>query len=193
MCGFSLVKGNFEKGKFVAICPSKTLLAPSLRGKSIVEWFGVLGVIFTRLRYPFRHLYCAYLGSTIPIYLVMAKNYPIFWPHPDTTIPNYAREVMTQCAEEVLIGDVFDWDPETWLVSYDGSHDRDALKVNQPTGKYSEYVEFYQNIVGEKFGVLCLTPMNISNLRGIVKKSLERTFKPRQKSQRDAHNKYNRQ
>lgn len=182
MCGFSLVKGDYSNGRYVAICPSNTILSPALRGDSIIEWFGMLGVIFTRFKHPFRDLYCAYIGSTIPIYLVMAKNYQIFWPHPENPIPQYAQEVMEGCTRDVLMVDGFDWNSETWNVTYSGPHDRNSLDVNRPNGKYTKYVDFYQSVVGDDFGVMCLTPMSASNLKGIISKAMARTFKKRRRT-----------
>jgi len=179
ICSFSHVKGHYINGKYIAICPSNTILSPEIRGDSIIEWFGFLGVIFTRVKYPFRDLYCAYIGSTIPIYLVMARNYQIFWPHPDNSIPQYAQEVMEGCAKEALVVKDFDWNPKTWNVTYNGPHDRNSLDVNQPTGKHTKFVNFYQSTVGNDFGVMCLTPMNLSNLKGIIGKAIARTFRKR--------------
>lgn len=154
---------------------SNVVIEPAYRGHNLVQRAGARTFLETRFRYPRRRIFWLFDTFSYKSYLLLARNFETFWPHPSREMPRDMRRFRDEVAARHY-GPAFD--PSCALVRRSG---RKRLRPETaPIGERELHNPHVRHFVelnpGHHEGdmLVCLAPLDLGNWSTIVRRALRR-------------------
>jgi|SRR5690554_236548 len=165
-----------DGSKRVVIFPGDTLFDPAVRGKSLVEQLGFLYFLEARVRYPTRPIYMLYGTFSYKSYLMLPRNFAIFWPRRDRPTPSLERAFIDKAARCFYQNIRPNLDGNILATATKRLHSGVAT-VTPELLKNEDIRFFYEQNPGYDQGdvLLCLTPLSTANwwhLAGLMRRRM---------------------
>jgi hypothetical protein len=164
--GFGGVRHFYPVWQGVTHCvifTGRVFLERSMRGSNVLPPIGFRYFVRHRAKHPLQRTYWMFGAGSYKSYLLLPRNFAIYWPRPGATLPDRERAVLDSVAR--ALGNPR-YDPATGimrhpdLVYLDGNIERDLEAHADPD------VAFYARTnPGQARGddVMCLCPLDARN------------------------------
>jgi hypothetical protein len=141
-----------------------TVIDDGHRGTNILQRAGFRRYLKERLRYPIAKLYLMYMAGTHQGYLLLPRNFKIFWPAPGVVMPPRERDLLNRVARDIY-GDAWDADAGVWRRSvklpwHPGKVEIDEAALQDP---YVYYFLKRAPLWSESEALGCFCPLNLTN------------------------------
>lgn len=133
------VNGRLSRGIF----SGDTIIEREYWGCRALQRAFVAYIVRQRLMNPFRPLYWFLISKGYKTYLLLANNYPRYYPNPENRNPELAQVVKTYC--EHLFPDAFD--PENMLLDFGQSSQKlkdDVACINDDLRRRYPKIAFFE-------------------------------------------------
>ncbi len=175
MATTDVVPARFRGRPIAVVLTTHVLIREPWRGRNLVQKLGLRTWLRARLRYPLRPIYWFFDSYSYKSYLLLPRNFRIFWPRREVPTPDTERALMDQLAVEIYGSG---WRPASGLVLRSGR--KRLLDTTAPLTE-SELadpdIRFFANAnPGHDQGdmLICLCPLNLANWISVIRKALER-------------------
>lgn len=101
--GFStaqVLERTVQGRPIVALYSGDTVIERAYWGQSALQWEFVLLLVKLKARHPLMPVYWFLLSKGYRTYLLMSRNFPIYWPHPARPTPPFEAAVIDALAAE---------------------------------------------------------------------------------------------
>lgn len=161
------------------IFTGRVCLSPALRGRNIIQRVGLRYYLQQRREAPACPVYWLYGAGTWHSYLVLARNFSRYWPHPYAELPTRERALLdAACAALQAAGidarGAHLHHPSVVFTEGNAALDRAALADPQ--------IAFYASLNPEQahgVDLLCLAPLNAQNWSCALSRAALRALRPR--------------
>lgn len=175
LVGLDVRRTTWQGRESVIIFTSSVVIAESYRGQNLVARTGRRMVLREKRRRPWLPAYWMFDTFSYKSYLIMARNFAVYWPRRDRPTPPDVAAFVDHLARE-RYGD--DWLPERGIVRRSG-HKRlrpAAAPVDGGAAADSDVQFFADANPGHAEGdmLVCLVPLSMWNLAAALGRSMLR-------------------
>jgi len=172
----------FQGRSLAVIYTVHVLLYEEYRGHNLIQRLGLRVYLKTRFKFPFRSIYWFFDTYSYQGYLLLPRNFRMFWPHPEATTPDRERALMDHLARRTY-GSA--WHPDRGIVLRSDKKrmksDVDRLNRNIPLTPELRY--FSQANPGHAEGdmLVCLCPLTTANWISVGIRAFQRMWRRQRK------------
>jgi hypothetical protein len=175
MAAIDIYPEEFRGRSIAVISTGHVLIREHWRGRGLVQKLGASTFLATRLRFPLRPIYWFFETFSYKPYLLLPRNFNIFWPRHDQPTPETEAALIDQLATRTY-GPA--WRPARGVAVRSGRKRlrATAAPLELGTGAAPELRFFASVNPGHAEGdmLVCLCPLTASNWFGFARKALER-------------------
>lgn len=150
-------------------------LDPAYRGRNILQQIGVWAYLKLRLRHPFRPIFWMFTASTYTSYLLLPRNFDLYWPNPNTPTPPFARAIMDAVVIHLKRAG---WDAEAGVLRREGVlRYREGVVADNGSMLADPDIAFYALAnPGQPEGdsLVCLCPLTARNVLIAIMRMIRR-------------------
>lgn len=143
LVGFSTVCVE-RVGPVISIFSGDTVLESSHHGVGALQWAFFAYIVRTKLRHPHRLVTWFLISKGYKTYLLLARNFPNYWPRKDEPTPPWVRGLITTLARR-RFGDALD--EEAGVLRFaEGTHERLKPQVAPTEGELDPDIRFFVEV-----------------------------------------------
>jgi hypothetical protein len=161
--------------KVVVISTAHVLLRENWRGRNLLQKLGWRVFVHTRLRHPLRPIYWFFDTFSYKSYLLLPRNFRVFWPRYDIPTPAGEAALMDTLASHVYGAA---WRPALGIVVRSGQKRMRETTAPLILARDSDpHLEFFArsnsgHVEGDM--LVCLCPLSLSNWLTLARKAFHR-------------------
>jgi len=175
MAAIDIYPFDFRGQKLIVISNAHVLIREAWRGRNLLQKLGARVFLATRIKYPTRPIYWFYDTFSYKSYLLMPRNFRVYWPRHDIPMPEPVAALMNQLAT-ARYGAA--WQSERGVVLRSGQKRMRYTAAPLVLGPGSDpALEFFARAnPGHPDGdmLVCLCPLTLSNWFSLAQKALQR-------------------
>lgn len=175
MSTFDVLPVDHGGRRVVAIYSSYVLLREAYRGLNLVQKSGFASFLRVKWRHPFTPVLWFFDSFSIKSYLLLPRNFDVYWPRHDVPTPAWEAALMDRLARTVH-GPL--WQPERGVALRSG---RERLRpgvapLPAPAERSPEVAFFAERNPGHDAGdvLVCLAPLSPVNWWALARRALRR-------------------
>jgi hypothetical protein len=165
---------TFEGRRTVVTFTSHTVLDPRYRGQNLLQRVGLRRMLRTWLDHPLKRKVWAFDSGSARGYLLLPRNWPVFWPRHDVPTPGWEARFMSEYGSRKY-GSSWQGDgivqrvPQKRLLPLAGP--LHGVVLSDPHVQY-----FLQRNPGHAEGdtLFCMVPLTLGNCWGLLRNMLAR-------------------
>lgn len=178
MSTFDVLPVEHGGRRVVAIYSSYVLLRESYRGLNLVQKSGFASFLRVKRRHPLTPVLWFFDSFSIKSYLLLPRNFDVYWPRHDTPTPAWEAGLMDRLARAVH-GPL--WQPERGVALRSG---RERLRpgvapMPHPAERSPDVAFFAERNPGHEAGdvLVCLAPLSPGNWWALARRAMRRALR----------------
>jgi hypothetical protein len=143
LCGFSTVcVDHVEVGgrRMVSVFSGDTVIDRDYHGQTALQWAFFKYIVRVKLRYPHRTAVWFLISKGYKTYLLLARNFVVFFPRRDRPTAAWASEMICALAQRRFGTSL---DPDRLVLRFDGDHEYLRDDVAPTTGLDDPDIQFF--------------------------------------------------
>ncbi|HUQ09868.1 MAG TPA: hypothetical protein VM146_06085 [Steroidobacteraceae bacterium] len=175
MASLEAFTARFRGRRVTAISTAHVLLRENWRGRNLLQRLGFRTFLRERLRHPLRPIYWFFDTFSYKSYLLLPRNFDVFWPRHDQPTPEAQAALMDSLASQVY-GSA--WQPDRGIVARSGQKRMRETAAPLILARDSDpNLEFFARVnPGHAEGdmLVCLCPLSAGNWISLLRNVLRR-------------------
>jgi hypothetical protein len=175
MAAIDVVEHTFRGRKLIALATTNVLLRENWRGRNLIQKLGFRTFLRTRLRHPLRPIYWFFDSFSYKSYLLLPRNFRVYWPRYETPTPEPSAALIDELATR-LYGPA--WRPARGIVVRSGQKRlRSTAAPLELTADSDPNLRFFAAVnPGHAEGdmLVCLCPLTAANWLSVARRAFAR-------------------
>jgi hypothetical protein len=175
MVAIDIIPATFRGRAVTAISTAHVLIRENWRGRNLLQKLGFRTFLRERLRHPLRPIYWFFDTFSYKSYLLLPRNFRVFWPRHDQPTPRDQVVLIDTLASQVY-GPA--WRPDSGIVVRSGQKRMRETAAPLILARDSDpaLVFFARINPGHAEGdmLVCLCPLNLSNWLRLAHRAFSR-------------------
>jgi hypothetical protein len=171
---YSLRQAEHEGRRFFWLWAGALAIDRACRGKLLLERSGMDVLLRFRVRRPTAPLFWIYESNSFQSFRMMARNFDVYWPHPERDTPPWEAGLVDRLAREKF-GDR--WDPTTRVLRPTGTKHVRRDSAETRASETDPLRAFYRSVnphAEEGAAIVIVAALNLRNATSLVKRTVER-------------------